>query len=314
MKHRHPITSNVAFRAALVAAALSGAACTAETGSSSEPEPVYDSIGVQLGAITADIARRNAETDYAFGLLARLEIQENELLEFYEPSPGVVLISGAGAPRAPLKAASGMGDSYDLREVWTANAMGVAMPEELADALDRARHYVAPTHTRVASDEDLAPQELADDHTHDEPSARDENIGEHTEALHGSGWCNTTYETYDAKNSGGDTVWIDIGTCPSGFSEVHCWDHRTGTGYASNPDAYWARSNVCPYKGEVLFTVETDEPEDWDTGSWSVPQNTARWTANSQSCGILNDCPWFKTTVSQAKDDSYNYRFVVASP
>ncbi len=87
-------------------------------------------------------------------------------------------------------------------------------------------------------------------------------------ALHGSGWCNTTYETYDAKNSGGDTVWVDIGTCPSGFTEVHCWDHRTGTGYASNPDALWARSNVCPYKGEVLFTVETDEPEDWDTGSW----------------------------------------------
>ncbi len=75
MKHHHPITSNLVCKTALVAAALSGAACTAETGRSSEPGPICDSIGVQLGAITADIARRNAETDYAFGLLARLELK-----------------------------------------------------------------------------------------------------------------------------------------------------------------------------------------------------------------------------------------------
>jgi hypothetical protein len=288
----------------------------ATTEEPNEPnDPIFDSMGRQLASITAAIARSNAQTDLDFGLVARVEIQRNEIVEFYEPAPGVIVLSGAGAPDGRL-AVDGMGlettetTRMDLRRVWGAASGGAIMPARLEAAIARWEARM-PQRPQGRTDNDdlqspaasrqVSPQEIA-------PVPGEAVV---SSALHGTGWCNTTYETLDVFASNGRT-WSEVGNCDGihvrDATEKHCWNHQTGTVYAQRSDLWHMKSNVCPYQGEVLFRLDSDE---FSTGSWTVPQHTLRWSMRTDSlCGhLFDDCPWVKTTVSQASGDLFHYRY-----
>jgi hypothetical protein len=61
-------------------------------------EAVLDSLGKPVGAISRAIIQSNPRAESS--LLARVEVQPNELLEFYEPKPGALIVSGARASRS----------------------------------------------------------------------------------------------------------------------------------------------------------------------------------------------------------------------
>src|SRR5262245_16955546 len=79
---------------AIVLGLVLGGCGAQDEANESDPE-MADSIGRPLGAVTAEIARINSQTDRDYGLVARLEVQPNEVLEFYEPAPGIIVLSGA---------------------------------------------------------------------------------------------------------------------------------------------------------------------------------------------------------------------------
>jgi hypothetical protein len=288
-----------------------------EAATTDEPnEPIFDSTGRQLASITAAIARSNAETDFAYGLVARVEVQPNEIVEFYEPAPGIIVLSGAGAPDGRLVADMGIvpdtGEAgrLDLRRLWGKVSGGLVMPTRLEAAIGRSEGRTSQRPQGRTDNDDLQ-SPAASDHVHPEETPPASDVAVARSAIHGTGWCNTTYETYDAVTSSGSR-WNNVGDCSDPFvtsaTEQHCWNHQTGTVYAQNPSIYHMKSNVCPYVGEVFFKLESDEVS---TGSWTVAQNTLRWSMRSDSgCGFLFDeCPWVKTSVSQASGDLFNYRF-----
>jgi hypothetical protein len=63
-----------------------------------------DSLGRTLSAAAARVAMENTSAARDLHLLARLEVRPGELLEFYEPSEDVLMISGAGALDDMLRA------------------------------------------------------------------------------------------------------------------------------------------------------------------------------------------------------------------
>ena len=95
---------------------------------------IRDSLGKRLGWITAEIVRENQEADKELNLLARVEVQPNEIVEFYEPEPGSIMISGAGAPNSPSPLGERM---LSPAQAWRLAAPGLDMPAALRDAIER---------------------------------------------------------------------------------------------------------------------------------------------------------------------------------
>lgn len=225
------------------------------------------------------------------------------------------MISGAGAPAGGLHAEN-LADAAP-EELWRALAAGADPPSRLAEAFrrlpeavqhqgDRGSRHAGTTRGVVfppqAAGRGTEPDSIAND--------MESGIGHVRQAIHtGNEWCNTGYEDFDSESF--FPYWINIGDC-TGWGWDVCWDHVTGTGWAYHPDAVYAGTNVCPYIGSVVFTVESDE---WGGGSWTVQNNTVRWwKAEQLNCDVVpwNDCPSIKSTVSNASGDAYNYRMHVA--
>src|SRR4029079_17099115 len=98
-----------------------------------------DSLGSSLDPVSAAIARANAQADVDLHLVARVAAQPGELLELYEPSPGRLVVSGAGAPagKAILSQAAMAGMSVE--DVWRLAAGSADMPDALRAALGRVQ-------------------------------------------------------------------------------------------------------------------------------------------------------------------------------
>jgi hypothetical protein len=92
-----------------------------------------DSLGKQLGPITAKIVSNNQAAEKALNLLARVEVRPNEILEFYEPAPGRIIISGAGTPQSLARSQAAARTPI---QAWRLVAPDVEMP-------------VAPVHCRL---------------------------------------------------------------------------------------------------------------------------------------------------------------------
>lgn len=84
-------------------------------------------------SIAAQVVAANAATDVEAHLIARqYSADGNEVLEFYEPIPGQLMISGAGRPAGESVFAPRRFAGMTIGEVWRAVAPGVAMPDALA--------------------------------------------------------------------------------------------------------------------------------------------------------------------------------------
>jgi hypothetical protein len=85
-------------------------------------------------SVAADIARQNAETDRSLHLLVRLELSADELFEIYEPAPGQIVLSGAGAPTHPVLLPEDV-DNQTIEQIWRRVAGARPMPQSLVAAL-----------------------------------------------------------------------------------------------------------------------------------------------------------------------------------
>ncbi len=130
---------------------LAAVGCGSGGEPSTEDGVLRDSLGRELSTISAEIVRANLDAEVDATLLARLEVQPDELVEFHELEPGIVAISGAGRPSsAPVGEA--MTDAEpSTRAVWAALSGNAAMPVLLAEAVERAE--AAASNPSPATDE-----------------------------------------------------------------------------------------------------------------------------------------------------------------
>lgn len=292
----------------IVIAGIFMAGCSVETGSTPEVEQqanLQDSLGRTLSPISAQIVTENAAQDIAMNLVARLEVQPNELVEFYEPSPGQIMVMGAGAPTAAPIGEQTADESADAGTIWSALTADAPMPEALVAALERADARQLTSHNTPRQRPLVTNQsEFSKDPNAPKPHAADLNEAAHLT----SDWCDSTYYSTNVSGYGGI-----LGSCPTWDFNV-CWNHVTGNGWASHTDANLQRANVCPYRGTVTFAVSADES--WVAqGSWTVGQNSYRWNRNFDSgCDefpYFNDCPTIRVDILNAAGDGYQFRYQV---
>jgi len=187
-----------------------------------------------------------------------------------------------------------------------------AIPAELAAAVQRVRDGVGRVKRAVKPADAVlgtssVPNAFTSAAIQGNPSAS--GVASSQQALT-TGWCNTTwFSQYDSGY--GDY----LSQCASSYwNWTVCWNNVTGSGWASHGDANRAKMNVCPYTGNITYTVTADES--WvPQGTWTVNENSYRWvTAYDSGCDefpYFNDCPYVKAAVTNASGDGYNYRFII---
>lgn len=274
-----------------------------------------DDLGNALGDVSKEVVISNEDND--MNLLARVEVQDNELLEFYEPAPGTILLSGAGAPSRPVMFTENI--DLNVSEIWQLATHDAPMPTALKAAVDRQIEAIEKIGVEAPLEGLETPEvengmiaaAAASLELEKEVVGGPENIVESKHAVWG-GWCQTSYYTsyisgYGGRlgDCGGSGGWWDDFTV--------CWDTVTGYGAAWHHDALDMRTNVCSVIGSVIMKVSADES--WvPRGSWTVPEDTYRWvTAFDPGCDAFpwtNDCPYIKSEVLN-NSSVYNYRFEV---
>lgn len=258
-----------------------------------------DSVGHVLSDFSAELVAQNARMDDEFNLVARVEVQPKELVEFYEPGPGSLVVSGAGAPDEGLIVQEDL--DLDPAALWKLITHGAPMPGELEAAISRwAMSEKDPEPHRDGGGRYELPSDNADANRVEKSAAR------------GSGWCETTYYSWAPSGYGASPLSI----CPGAFDFEVCWDDVSGNGgSAEHDDAFDMRSNVCPYIGSVIFKMSSDEG--WTgPGSWTVAQNTVRWARATDSASVgdpFNDAPWIRIDIQNATNDWFNFRFLVVA-
>jgi hypothetical protein len=274
-------------------------------------EVLRDSLGKQVGDLSRAIILRNPQAEPF--LVARVEVQPNELLEYYEPRPGALVISGAGAPGAPPMLNAAEIRSADPRLLWQRMAKGRPMPAALETAIARQGRL-----RLEQSDSGLAPGWGGGNAQ--EPVAAERKPGPKAEAasslqlpdsaaraleVHAqSGWCDSGYysQGYGA-------------ACPSvqWATWYHCKDNWWNGIWAQHNDAATNATNVCPATGPVTLVMNNS---DWNINPWyyDVPQNTVRWWnySRANTCMALwDDCPTIRADVTGASGDRFHFRFQV---
>jgi hypothetical protein len=271
---------------------------------SEEPSVLFDSLGRELGPISAEIVRANREVEGTMNLVARVETRRNELIEFYEPSPGTLLIMGAGAPDAQSGPAVAEYKN-DPAAFWRELTRGAPMPEMLALAVARAPGKAQRPERQSVPPGFEAPVQTPRPADHAPPAG----LGETAHLV--NEFCDATYYTLPVAGYGGP-----LGMCQNlnYFSFSVCWDHGTNNSAAWHNDAADMKGSICPLRGNVIYKISADE--DWiSEGQFTVLQNTARWmTARDNNCPFdpFNDCPTIRTDVLNASGDIYQFRYQTA--
>lgn len=270
----------------------------------------HDSLGVELGPISRRIASSNAATDRTMNLVARIEVQPNEMVDFYEPEPGQVLISGAGAPEGPPIAEGMLTDNSDVTAYWSALTHDAPMPSELAAAVaQRSPRLVATEALPVDVQSEIPEQDLS----YEGSASHDPHGGPARSAHLTADWCDSTYYSTFDPNYG---LWTNefLGDCDSWWDFTVCWNHVTGDGTALADDYNHHASNVCPYRGDVTYKAyRNSNTVPW--GTWNVPQNSYRWTRHHPGCScFLCDCPYYIGRIRDAAGDGYQFRFMAKDP
>lgn len=256
------------------------------------PSTTIDARGRPLGPMSRDIALANADAAEQFGLLARVELQPGELLEFYEPTEGMVVVSSAGAPQSPAIVRQSIASRSTPDELWELATDGAPMPEGLAAAIERDAE-------RDARRDEVSPRPSSAD---DGPTA-DVDLTSPPRSLHdtgtggdgSSGWCDQEYFSQGHDECDGNWDW-----------QVCLFDWWNGA-YAYNVDVRDLNSNICSATGSVLYKVQFDNGGE---GAWSVAKNRMRWWSGwDTDCEVAwwdTDCPYFRVDVQQATNDRFH--------
>jgi hypothetical protein len=312
-----------------------GTGCdTAPEAQTQEPAtaPMVDSVGTPLGPISSMLAKKNADMNGNLKLLARVEVQPNEMVEFYEgQEAGTIVVTGAGAPQGGLAIGEEMAGSISYRALWQRAAHGKPMPAALEkalgsviDELPRPMPTDAPTTVQnrtkhqasgkaaLGASEGTSSATLADvpvDHGPQVLYGDQDKTG--TGGTGAAGWCQNQYFTTSASAGGRPYGYCDR-AATDGYA---CRDNWSNGFWASTIGAVHSISNnVCPINGWVVLFNHTPGFNPTPISFWVAP-NTVRWIfrANIQPwCA-----PWlcldnyFTGTmeVQQATNVSFNVRW-----
>ena len=258
--------------------------------SESQEVVMHDSLGTELAPISAAAVSSNAAADRDLNLLARIEVQPNELLEIYEPSPGLLLLSGVGAPDSKALLTPRAIESMSVEEIWQLGAGSADMPRELRAAIARAN-------TRAEAAGRVMPEGIEPSYaTPFGASAPPVQVAADLPPVFPSaGWCDTEY------------YYQGYGDCPNGYDFSVCWDSVGGNGgWASADYVSHVYTNVCAAAGQVMLYVSSAHG---GGGYWTVDQDTTRWWSQSYwGCG--NDCLRVRADVLDAGPDRFHFRFL----
>lgn len=248
-----------------------------------------DSLGRKLGAISARVVEANRAADESLNLLARLEVSADELLEFYEPTLGIIIVSAAGAPLNPTIAADRFVHT-PVEEIWAWASGGAPIPAPLFDAIARARN-------RESIDGNGAPERKANDEVQSSGGGSQQRPTAEgaTQALSG-GWCDTDYFS-----SG-------YGSCQS-FDYNVCLDNWWNGAFAKTSDNWYVYTNVCAAEGSAVTLKFASEN---GGGVWSVPLDSMRLVIMDDSdCGTPWDwnCPDARSDIQNAAGDRFHFRY-----
>jgi hypothetical protein len=274
----------------LVVVATLGTGCSGGEGTDGAPAP--PSSGTPTGdgpsAASAD-PLAGAVSAPGSKLLLRSELSSGNVLEFYEPSPGHLIVSEIGkmgvdptfgpkqVPKSPI-------------EVFKRALPGRAVPQQLVDA--EARRQALRDSADPAEVEPEAP--LLDD-SRPLPSFAVETKGSNGGPAEDSG-----DGAYDHRCPA--AYFADQFCSVSGDWEV-CWTNITGSSSFTRVDTDIGQTAACSYRGSILFKFEERPWYSWETmGSWTVPEGTWRWA---------NDMGLFdydlRSSVSNADGDGYHH-------
>ena len=241
-------------------------------------------MGKQLGSITAAIVNENQAAEKDLKLLARVEVQPNEMVEFYEPAPGRIVVSGAGAPQGSLRPFL---MSRDLVELWRRIAGDAPVPAALREAIDRSERR------QGVQRQDKTPRP--------ETAKRRSRWGGGSPSrdfTRAGGYCDTGF--YEG---GWDA-------CPDFYNYRVCVTNWMNGIYAYNHEAFNTWTQVCPATGAVAFRISSNE---FGGGLWTVAQNNVRyWTYADPACSSpFDDCPYIRADVQQASGVRFHFQFMV---
>lgn len=252
------------------------------------------------GTLAARIARANQNADRDLKLLVRLELSPDELFEVYEPAPGQIVISQAGAPSEPVLTAQDL-SSLSVEELWGRVAGSRTMPETLTAALQRmALRDTQPRTVKTITD--LAAG--AGGGTDRVPTTVDPiGAGEAQEPTLQVGFCDWEYYSWG------------YGDCDQlrGSWNI-CKDNWLNGAWAFHPDIEHLVVNVCAATGSGMnLKITSDE---WNGGVFNVPVNTVRqYRAFQHGCDEgWNDCPNARADVVDAIGERFHFRFLVSEP
>lgn len=232
------------------------------------------------------IVHDETDNDAALNLLARVEVQAGELLEIYEPEPGLLIVSGSGAPAAAPMIVPERLKGLSLGQLWDRHGGGAAMPAPLAEVAGRMGEApLAPVATRAAVvGWDGAADGLGELSSRPAPVA--------------AGYCDTGFyglAVSDCDNSPWDT---DIAVC------LDSWFNGA---WAQADASQWTESVVCPAQGNVVMHLSGEAQQ----GVWTVAQNTYRNVQVYSSCGAFwESCPRVRVDIEQASGDRFHFRFL----
>jgi hypothetical protein len=221
--------------------------------------------------VTDQIRAANAGVDESLGLIDRLVLDNgNQMVEFYQPTPGEVLVSAAGRPNvAPVLTEEDLKNTT-AADLYARLAPGREIPSRLRDVGPLAN--VAPIDqpsSAFSSTErvgvPLASKALGNDGLETRQGALT------------SGYCGTQWFKDFSKQG-----------CSSGGSADYNWclTDWYGGATATLTNGWASYYNLCPEIGSAVLKISGTA----GTSSWSVPQNTYRWFQRvhySYSCGFL---------------------------
>jgi hypothetical protein len=260
-----------------------------------------DTLGRELGPITSSIVANNREAETSARLLARLEVQRNEILEFYEPLPGHVVLSLAGAPTERSLYGGDNINKFSHRALWSNASNGAPVPPNLEEAFKReearketAKARPASVNARKALRAPLLQRKESGSLAGTQgPQA----IAHLAQAPSSTLYCDSTYFSEG---------W---GSCSSFYDFQVCLDNHWNGAWAAWGDAMLGYTNVCAATGPVVLRVQSDE----GFGVvWSVNQDSGRqfgWDDDACLFG-WNDCPWVRSDVEQASGDRFHFRYL----
>lgn len=239
------MSNHVVATSSVILSLLAGCAVAPSDEPAPPPPPAH--ADVAHAAVIDDQA-----ADRAFHLITTIAVGDEHTLSIYEPSPGRIVYGEHGrSPQQPVTRTHRL-DRLPPVEVFRLLAPGTPVPAELvaAQAREEARAADHGVPTR-----DLAPLVSAPESSADAPAPA---LGPRMLETDGTGPC--------------PSDWFQQNFCTTvGYN--WCLLNWWNGAYANGGNLWHATAAVCPFYGDVGFSVSTS---DGGGGTWSVGQGYYR--------------------------------------